>query len=222
MHCVVFDCDGVLVDSTSSWRTLHEHFGTQNHTMLQQFIAGEIDDMQFMLADIEMWKAVQPSIHRDDIFRAYSGIKLMPGARDVVNELKRRGVYVAIVSAGVDIFVSTIAATLGVDDWVANGFEFDEDGFLLNSGHVRVSSHGKGETIQRLMEIRGFSSTEIASVGDSELDLSMIVGDSTFIGFNPSSSDSKAAFTNAGVPIVESKDLRLIWPFFYEGEKFPE
>lgn len=27
---VVFDCDGVLVDAVSSWRTLHDSFGTDN------------------------------------------------------------------------------------------------------------------------------------------------------------------------------------------------
>ena len=27
---VFFDCDGVLVDAVSSWRTLHDAFGTDN------------------------------------------------------------------------------------------------------------------------------------------------------------------------------------------------
>ena len=41
--CVVFDCDGVLVDAVSSWRTLHDHFGTDNDFNLQRFIDGELD-----------------------------------------------------------------------------------------------------------------------------------------------------------------------------------
>ena len=44
IKCVVFDCDGVLVDSVSSWRTLHSFFGTENHDLLQKFISGEITD----------------------------------------------------------------------------------------------------------------------------------------------------------------------------------
>ena len=83
----IFDCDGVLVDSVSSWRSLHTFFGTENHNLLEKFIAGEITDQEFMRLDIKMWKEVQPKIHQDDIFRAYSGIKLMPGARDVVSKL---------------------------------------------------------------------------------------------------------------------------------------
>ena len=54
----------------------------------------------------------------------------MKGARETVKNLQDAGVYVAIVSAGVDLFVSSIAAMLKVDDWIANGFEFDEEGFL--------------------------------------------------------------------------------------------
>ena len=56
---VVFDCDGVLVDAVSSWRTLHEAFGTDNALNLNRFIRGEISDVEFMRSDIQMWKAVQ-------------------------------------------------------------------------------------------------------------------------------------------------------------------
>ena len=45
---VVFDCDGVLVDSVSSWKTLHDHFGTDNSHNLKRFIEGEISDMEFL------------------------------------------------------------------------------------------------------------------------------------------------------------------------------
>ena len=79
IKCVIFDCDGVLVDSVSSWRTLHTHFGTDNNNLLEKFIAGEITDHEFMRLDIQMWKKVQPNIHQNDLFRAYSGIKLIPG-----------------------------------------------------------------------------------------------------------------------------------------------
>ena len=48
IKCVVFDCDVVLVDSVSSWRTLHSFFGTENHDLLQKFISGEITDQEFM------------------------------------------------------------------------------------------------------------------------------------------------------------------------------
>ena len=209
---VVFDCDGVLVDAVSSWRTLHDTFGTDNSVNLNRFIRGEISDAEFMSSDIQQWKAVRDPIHRDEIFRAYAGVKLMTGAREVVKRLRDAGVFVAIVSAGVDIFVSSIASMLKVDDWIANGFVFDAHGYLTDEGICRLHASAKGEIISKLLTMQGFSAQDCVSVGDSEIDLSMHVPNSRFIGFNPSRQSSRDAFQAAGVPMFESKDLRVILP----------
>ncbi len=208
--CVVFYCDGVLVESVSSLKTLHDGFGTDNSKNLSRFIAGELTDVEFMRSDIAMWKAIQDPIHKDELFRMYSGVSLMKGARETVQALQDAGVYVAIVSAGVDLFVSSIAAMLKVDDWIANGFEFDEDGFLSDDGICRLHASGKGDVINRLMQMHEFEAEEVVSVGDSEMDLSMMVPGSGFIGFNPSRESSVNAFTEAGVPIIMEKDLSKI------------
>ena len=209
-RCVVFDCDGVLVDSVSSWKTLHDGFGTDNSKNLSRFIAGELTDVEFMRSDIAMWKAIQDPIHKDELFRMYSGVSLMEGTRETVQALQDAGIYVAIVSAGVDLFVSSIAAMLKVDDWIANGFEFDADGYLTDDGICRLHASGKGDVINRLMDMHGFKPEEVVSVGDSEMDLSMMVPGSGFIGFNPSRESSFNAFTNAGAPIVTEKNLSRI------------
>ena len=211
--CVVFDCDGVLVNAVSSWRTLHDHFGTDNSLHLQRFIRGEITDVEFMRSDIQMWKEVQDPIYRDELFRAYSGIQLMDGAREVVQELQNNGVFVAIVSAGVDLFVASIAAMLKVDDWIANGFVFNEDDTLSDEGVCRLHATGKGEIIHRLLEMNGLDAAGCVSVGDSEMDLSMHIDGSRFIGFNPTRDTSIAAFEAAtDIEVVHSKDLRTILP----------
>lgn len=211
--CVVFDCDGVLVDAVSSWRTLHDHFGTDNSLHLQRFIRGEITDVEFMRSDIQMWKAVQDPIYRDELFRAFSGVKLMDGAREVVEELQSNGVFVAIVSAGVDLFVSSIAAMLKVDDWIANGFVFNDDDSLSDEGVCRLHATGKGEVIHRLLQMNHLDVESCVSVGDSEMDLSMHVDGSRFIGFNPTRDSSIAAFNDADIDVVHGKDLRAILPF---------
>jgi len=209
-RCVVFDCDGVLVDSVSSWKTLHDGFGTDNSKNLSRFIAGELTDVEFMRSDIAMWKEIQDPIHKDELFRMYSGVALMKGVRETVKTLQDAGVYVAIVSAGVDLFVSSIAAMLKVDDRIANGFEFDEEGYLSNEGICRLHASGKGDVINRLMEMHGFKPEEVISVGDSEMDLSMMVPGSGFIGFNPSRESSLNAFSKAVVPVVTEKNLSMI------------
>ncbi|MAR41718.1 MAG: hypothetical protein CMB58_000020 [Methanobacteriota archaeon] len=228
VSAVVFDCDGVLTDNGSSWQNIHRKFGTDtaddgsHKKTLELFLEGGITEEEFVEHDIRLWKSVKPEIHRDDIMRCYSGIGLMEGARDVVEELHRRGVYVAIVSSGVDLFVGAIANMLKVDDWAANGFEWDERGFLEKGLPTRVYSHDKGLMVEKLARINEFDTREIVSIGDSSTDLSMMIGDSSFIGFNPARERALNAFQKGGVPIVESKDLRDVWPHIFVGEKFPE
>ena len=211
--CVIFDCDGVLVDSVSSWRTLHDYFGTDNSLNLGRFINGEISDVEFMRSDILMWKAVKNPIYRDELFRSYSGVKIMPGAKELVNQLKEAGIFVAIVSAGVDLFVSSIAAMLKVDDWIANGFKFNDDDTLSDEGICRLHASKKNLVIEKIMKMQGLQANECVSIGDSEMDLSMQVDGSGFIGFNPSRESSIEAFKNAGVPIVYEKNLLNLRPY---------
>jgi phosphoserine phosphatase len=213
VKCVIFDCDGVLVDSVSSWKTLHDHFGTDNSLNLTRFINGELTDVEFMRSDIQMWKERGTAIYKDELFRAYSGVKLMPGARELVSELKEKGIFVAIVSAGVDIFVSSIAAMLKADDWIANGFLFNDDDTLSDEGVCRLHASKKNLIIEKIIKMHNFSPQNCVSVGDSEMDLSMQVDGSGFIGFNPSRESSYKAFKNAGVPVIEDKNLLLLRPY---------
>ena len=225
IRAVVFDCDGVLSDNGSSWQMIHKQFGIEENDggkhqkILESFLDGEISEEDFVSHDIKLWREVRPEIHRDDIMRCYSGVSLMDGSRKVVGELQKRGVFVAIVSSGVDLFVGAIANMLKVNDWVANGFEWDEEGWLIRGLPTRVFSHNKGLMVEKLARINGFESSEIVSVGDSSTDLSMMIRGSRFIGFNPRRERARLAFEDAGVPIVCGKNLNLIWPYIFSGEQ---
>ena len=105
----------------------------------------------------------------------------------------------AIVSAGVDVFVSSIASMLNVDDWIANGFVFDESGFLTDEGVCRLHASGKGAIIEKLLAMNDLDAAGCVSVGDSEMDLVHVDG-SRFIGFNPSRDSSVGAFREGSCP----------------------
>ena len=220
VQAVVFDCDGVLVNCGSSWQMIHNHFGTENYAMLEKFLNKEITDDEFMANDVGMWLKLQPEIHLDEIMRCFSGVKLMPGARAVIEELQNRGIYVAIVSSGVARFIGTIAHMLKVDDWAANDFSWNDEGYLLGASPSKVDSHDKGLMITKLAIINGFDTTKIWSVGDSSTDLSMKIPGSHFIGFNPARERAKDAFIAAGVPIIEDMALTRIWSTIF-NESFP-
>ncbi|MEC9136105.1 MAG: hypothetical protein VYD88_01570, partial [Candidatus Thermoplasmatota archaeon] len=125
------------------------------------------------------------------------------------------------VSSGVDIFVGAIANMLKVDDWVANGFEWDDEGWLVGGLPTRVLTHDKGIMVEKLARINGFKPSQIVSVGDSSTDLSMKIEGSKFIGFNPRRERALEAFMEADVPVVKEKNLSLIWPLIFHGEEIP-
>jgi phosphoserine phosphatase len=221
VEAVVFDCDGVLVDITSSWQQIHNYFGTNNKENLTRFLEKEISDDEFMELDVKLWLEIQEEIHMDEIMRCFSGVKLMKGAREVIDELKRRGIYVAIVSSGVARFIGSIAHILKVDDWAANDFSWDKEGYLSGPAPAMVDSHNKGEMVEKLARINGFEAEKIWTIGDSGTDLSMQIPGSNFIGFNPARERSINKFTNASVPIIVDKDLTKIWNIIF-SEDFPK
>ena len=110
---------------------------------------------------------------------------------------------------------------LKVDDWVANGFEWDDEGWLLGGLPTRVLTHDKGIMVEKLAKINGFKPSQIVSVGDSSTDLSMKIEGSKFIGFNPRRERAMEAFMEADVPVVKEKNLSLIWPLIFPGEEIP-
>ena len=73
-------------------------------------------------------------------------------------------VLVAIVSSGVDLLIGSIANMLKVDDWAANGFEWDEEGWLIGSKPTVVQSHDKGITVEKFARINSIDPENIVSL----------------------------------------------------------
>ena len=48
---ILFDMDGVLVDTISSWSFIHQHYGLNNEASVKAYVKGEIDDSEFIRRD---------------------------------------------------------------------------------------------------------------------------------------------------------------------------
>ena len=71
----------------------------------------------------------------------------------------------------------------------------------------------KDVSINKLIQMIDCPPERLVCVGDSSMDLSMHVEGSTFIGFNPQRETAISAFKNAGIPVVNSKNLDDLRPF---------
>jgi len=175
-----FDLDGTLLEHDSSWAALHRHFGTAHlgAASLRLYSEGKIDYREFMRRDIRSWPK---PLTKTEISAILSGYKIRREAPQTVEELHRRGIKTAIVSSGIDILAEKVASRLGIDNWVANGLRFDNNGRVLPRGVGRVDPTRKDRAYLRLLSRLGIRRQDTIAVGDTIYDLAFLK--SAAVGF---------------------------------------
>lgn len=183
---VVFDMDGVLTDTESSWVFVHKYFKVDNENSLNAYLRGELTDLEFIRSDISLWKGKDPGISRSRIERILRGVPLMPGATDVMARLRAKGIKTAVVSAGIDLLAERIVSELGMDYQLANGLVADSQGRLTGDGILRVSLKNKGDAVEEVGKRFGVERLDIVTVGNSRYDIPMFDKSGKGIAFRPS------------------------------------
>jgi phosphoserine phosphatase len=205
---VAFDMDGVLVNYTSCWTWVHDHFRVTNEASLKAFIEGDIDDMEFMRRDIALWRRQRPELCRKELESILEPVPMNKGIAETVKSLRDDDVRCVIVSGGLDIVAQKVASGFGFDDWVANGVECDENGRLTGEGLLRVELRNKKAALDQMLRKHGVDYSRSACVGDSFVDIPMFEACAFSIAFNPT--DDIAA-KSASV-VVRSDGLDAILP----------
>ncbi len=185
--------DGTLVDVESSWAAIHHHFRDHNADGLRDFLAGRIDDHEFIRTDIRIWRRHAPDLAVEDLERILATVPLMPGAHELVRGLHARGARTVILSGGVDLLAHRIARELGIDLVLANGFRVTADGRLTGEGIVRVPINGKEKVLEGLQHQLGIAPRETASIGNSEIDVGMFRRSRVGVAFLPADDAVRAA-----------------------------
>ncbi|TNE65572.1 MAG: phosphoserine phosphatase SerB [Alphaproteobacteria bacterium] len=101
-------------------------------------------------------------------------IKLMGGARTLVQTMKAKGVRTVLVSGGFTYFTEKVGAAIGFDRHRANILE--TEGYALSGTVARpiCGAHTKLETLQAESAALGIAHTETLAVGDGANDIPMI------------------------------------------------
>lgn len=203
---VLFDMDGVLVDSISSWKHIHTYFSTNNDRSVDAYVKGLITDEEFIRRDVSQWKMDDQYIFREELIKIFSSLSLMNGAVSCVNSLKRTGVMLGIVSAGLDLLAQQVASSLGIDMVYANQLQIDGSGRLTGEGIVNVPLMYKDKVVQRISQRFNVSAGNIAAIGNSCFDIPLLRSVGLGIAFNP---DDDCVVQEADEVIYE-KDLKLV------------
>ncbi len=210
---MVFDCDGVLTTSRSSWGHIHETLGVDNTPSLRAYLRGEIDEEEFLRRDVDLWRSVRPAVSLSDLRAILDLIPLQPGARETVAAIHEHGIRTACVSGGIDLLVDRVGRELGIDQVYANSLLADERGVLTGEGIVRVRAHHKTPVMKAILAEAGVSGPETVAVGDTGSDASLFLPGVRGIAFN--SDDSRLHERAAAV--VPGPDLRDILPMILDG-----
>jgi len=199
IQLAIFDLDGTLTKVESIWQYLHIKLGTWEigRIFAEKYWRGEITYEEWAEKDSLLWKDVPVK----KVISILREIPYVEGAVETFEELKRRGIWTGIVSAGISLLADRAKKELGADFAVANKLLYEE-GKLTGKIRVKVLLKNKDEIIREMAWMLGVDLESCAVVGDNIFDLPDAVG--LKIAFNPRSADVREI---ADITI-ESGDLR--------------
>ncbi len=208
LELIVFDMDGVLTDTISSWKYIHDYFNTSNERSVDEYLKGNIDDSEFIRRDAALWIENGKPIKKEKLIQILSNIPLVTGASECIENLKKRRIKTAIISAGLDILAEDVGQKLGIDYVYSNGIKSDKNGRLTGKSILQVRLMYKDQTVKRLARKLDISFNNIAAVGNSCFDIPMFEISGLSIAFNPGDD----CVRKAADIVIEGKDLRKIFP----------
>jgi len=206
LRLVVFDVDGTLTKVASSWQFLHENLGTwdKGKRYAEQFFQGAITYEDWARLDASLWTGLKLEI----VQKIVDGMPYTRGVREVITTLRRGGLKVVLVSAGLSLVTERIKREIGVDDSLANDLKV-EKGFLTGQVEVNVSVGNKDAVLGRMLEKFNLRMDECAAVGDDETVIPLFERVGFSIAFNPR---SWVVEERADV-VVKGDDLRKVLPY---------
>lgn len=204
LRLAAFDMDGVLIDHVSSWAAVHDALGTTNTEAVAAYLAGAIDDHEFIRRDVRLWRSARPDFSHAQLLAILGDVPRMPGLGAAVQSLRERGTVCAIVSGGLRAMAQMLATEAEFSHIRANDVVFGADGRLTDGAVVQVPMRDKAGVVRALQEELGIGPEETAAIGDSRFDLGMFERSRVRVAFNPIDEDIVRTATH----VVRRKDLR--------------
>ena len=207
---VCFDVDGTLIDDvTFSWQIFHDYFQADSHKRedaRSKFFNGQITYKEWAEHDINLWR--EGNAKKDDFLKAMDGLHLMKGAMETLQELKKHGMKLAIISGSLNVVLEKFIPNYNefFDDIFLSRIYFDKDGNIEKVEATEFDMDAKAVALKNIAEREGISLKECVFVGDYLNDMKIIREAGLGIAFNCRYDELKKV---ADV-VIDKKDLREV------------
>ncbi|MGA1932947.1 phosphoserine phosphatase SerB [Arcobacter sp. YIC-464] len=202
MKLAVFDFDSTLMDGETI-DFLAKPLGLEEKVagITEKAMAGELDFFESLIERVSLLEGLEYA----KAVEICKDLPLMPGAYEIIPELKKMGYKVVCFSGGFRIGTSPAKDKLGLDADFSNVLH-ERDGILTGLvGGDMMFGYSKGDMIQRLQNILGVSKADTLVCGDGANDLSMFAHADTRVAFC-----AKEVLKKEANIIVDTKDLTKI------------
>jgi phosphoserine phosphatase len=172
---ICFDLDDTLITKNSS-KNLNLSLGVtveKDRELYDEHMSGKITYEEWNDKLFELYLE-HGDATREGITRILSGYEYVDHAREVINNLKRKGYVLVLISGSIDILVSQVAHDLGIEYHKAhNSFVFNDSGRLVSVHADGSDTHAKLRYLEAFAEMLDISIDECACVGDGANDIEM-------------------------------------------------
>jgi phosphoserine phosphatase len=178
-----------------------------------------------MAGELEFEQALRQRVSRlagmktDALQQVYNNISLMPGAKKLINILKKLGYKTGVISGGFDFFTSRFKQELGLDYAFANRLEVKDGALTGRLLAPIIDSRKKAELLVEIAQKEAISLEQVIAIGDGANDLLMLERAGLGIAFNAQRKVREAASYSISQRNIDSilfllgineKDLRDI------------
>lgn len=210
---IAFDLDNVLIDGEAI-DEIGKITGTQDEIaeITQKAMEGEIDFETALKERVALLKGASV----DEIKKVIYEVPLMEGAKEAIQELKKRGYKIATISGSFEIIANRMKDELDLDYAFSNKLH-DKDGILTGEVSGPLVGGSKVEILDDIIKMEKITADECAAVGDGANDVSMLKKVKLGIAFN-----AKPVLKDIADVVIEKRDLKEILPLFEDAKTAEE
>ena len=173
---------------------------------------GEIDFAQALRERVALLRGLP----LDALERTWAGVRLTPGAQELVATMRAHGAMTALVSGGFTWFTGRVAGLCGFDVHRANTLLDDGSALLGRVGEPILDRSAKLATLRELAAARSLELEDCLAVGDGANDLDMIGAAGLGVAFH-----AKPIVAAEAGAVVAHADLRaLLYIQGYAADEF--